>query len=99
MELGELGIWLLVGSVVVIVIELAVMSIWTLRLARRGRALAAVLMTERGLIEADVARLRVAVEETRRLWQPYARVIRLLRHPLLIALVGSYRRRWAARRV
>ncbi len=98
MELGELGIWLLVGSVVVIVIELAVMSIWTLRLARRGRALAAVLMTERGLIEADVARLRVAVEETRRLWQPYARVIRLLRHPLLIALVGSYRRRWAARR-
>ncbi len=98
MELDELGIWLLVGSVVVIVIELAVISIWAMRLARRARALAVVLMTERGLVEADVARLRATVEETRRLWRPYERVIRMLRHPLLIALVGSYRRRWAARR-
>ncbi len=33
----------------------------------------------------------------RRLWRPYRRALRWLRHPLVLALLGSYRRRMAAR--
>jgi hypothetical protein len=98
-DLGLLGIWLLVAASAVIVIELAVMSYWSFRLARRARALAVSLQSERGAVEADVARLRAAMEETRLLWRPYARVLRLLQHPLVVALIGSYRRRWAAARI
>jgi len=94
---GWYGVWLLVGSVAVILVEAALVGIWGLRLGRRARALSALLESERGLIEADVARLRAAIEETQTLWRPYARVLRWLRHPLVIALLGSYRRRWAAR--
>ena len=95
--LGWYGVWLLVGSVVLIIIEAALVGIWSVRLGRRARALTALLEGERGLIQADVARLRAALEETRMLWRPYARVLRWLRHPLVVALIGSYRRRWAAR--
>jgi hypothetical protein len=50
------------------------------------------------LIEEDIERLRAALEETKRLWKPYRRVLRLLRHPLTIALFGSFARRGAAGR-
>jgi hypothetical protein len=96
-QLGWYGVWLLVGSAVVIAIEAALVGIWSLRLSRRARALTRVVEGERTLIQADVARLRAALEEMRTLWLPYARVLRWLRHPLVIALIGSYRRRWAAR--
>jgi hypothetical protein len=95
--IGWYGVWLLVGSVAVILVEVALMGIWSMRLGRRARALTALIEGERGLIEADVARLRAALDETRTLWRPYARILRWLRHPLVVALIGSYRRRWAAR--
>ena len=95
--IGWYGVWLLVGSVVVILIEVALAGIWSVRLGRRARALTVLIEGERSLIQADVARLRAALEETRMLWRPYARVLRWLRHPLVVALIGSYRRRWAAR--
>jgi hypothetical protein len=98
-QAGWIGIWVLVGSSVVIVLELALAGFWSARLARRGRALAVALEQERGVIQADVARLRAAMEETRLLWAPYTRVLRYLRHPLVIALLGYYRRRWFARRI
>lgn len=95
--LGWYGVWLLVGSGAVILVEVALVGIWSLRLGRRARALTVLLEGERGLIQADVARLRAALDETRALWRPYARVLRWVRHPLVVALIGSYRRRWAAR--
>lgn len=95
--LGWFGVWLLVGAGVLVLLEGVVMAAWSLRLVRRGRALATRLEHETGLIQADVERLRAALEETRRLWRPYARVLRWVRHPLVVALIGSYRRRWAAR--
>jgi hypothetical protein len=95
--IGWYGVWLLVGSVGAILVEVALIGVWSLRLGRRARALTALIEGERGLIEADVARLRAALEETRTLWRPYARILRWLRHPLVVALIGSYRRRWAAR--
>jgi hypothetical protein len=95
--LGWAGVWLLVVAGVAIVVEGAVMTIWSLRLARRARMMATRLDEERRLIQADVERLRRALEETRRLWKPYRRILRWLRHPLVLALLGSYRRRWAAR--
>lgn len=96
---GWLGVWLLVGCSVVIVIELAVMGVMGMRLGRRARTLAVAVQAQRTLVEEDVARLRAAMEETRILWRPFARAIRWLRHPLVVALIGSYRRRWAGRTV
>jgi hypothetical protein len=96
-SLGWYGVWLLVASAAVIAIEVALVGIWSLRLSRRARALTRIVEGERTLIQADVARLRAALEEMRTLWRPYSRVLRWLRHPLVIALIGSYRRRWAAR--
>lgn len=95
--LGWVGVGLLVGAGVVLIVEAALMAVWGARVGRRTRALADRLATERGLMAADVERLRAALEETRRLWQPYRRALRWLRHPLTIALVRSYRRRAAAR--
>ena len=96
-DLGWVGVWLLVAAGGAILIEGAVLTIWSLRLTRRARTLATRLEEETRLLQADVERLRLALEETRRLWQPYGRILRWLRHPLVIALIGSYRRRWASR--
>jgi hypothetical protein len=96
--LGWIGVWLLVAGALAIVIEGVLAVVWGLGMARRTRALSERLETERGLIEADLEKLRAAMEETRRLWQPYRRVLRLLRHPLMIALLESFARRRAAAR-
>jgi len=90
---GWIAVWIFVVASGVIVVELAVGGVWSLRLARRGRAMSSTLQAERGLIDADLARLRAALAETRILWEPYARVLRWLRHPLVVALIAHYRRR------
>jgi hypothetical protein len=95
---GWIGVWLLVAGVVAIVVEGAVAAIWSVSMVKRSRALSEQLLVERGLIEADMARLRAAVEETRRLWGPYRRILRWVRHPLVIALLESYGRRRAGAR-
>ena len=93
--LAWVGVWLLVASAVAIVVEGAVAAMWGLAMAKRTRALSEQLETERGLIEADMQRLRSALEETRRLWKPYRRALRWVRHPIAIALLQSYARRRA----
>jgi hypothetical protein len=93
--IGWIGVWLLVVCAVAVVVEGVVAALWGLGVAKRTRALSERLETERGLIEADVQRLRSALEETRRLWKPYRRALRLLRHPIAIALLQSYVRRRA----
>lgn len=95
--LGTIGIWLLVAGVVVIVIEMVLMAVWGVAMGRRMRALTAIIESERAGIEADIARLKMTIEETKRLWRPYRRILSWLRHPLVLALWGSYRRRMAAR--
>jgi len=92
---SSVGPWLLVLGGAVILLEGAVASVWSVRLARQGRALAAILERERGLVQADVARLRETLEETRRLWEPWRRALRGLRHPLVAALLASLWRRVA----
>ena len=94
--IGTIGIWLLIGAGVAIVIEGAIAGMWSARVALQARALAADLGREQGAVRADLERLRLAMEETKRLWRPYARVLRWLNHPLVIALIQSYRRRRAA---
>jgi hypothetical protein len=91
--LTTIGIWLIVVSVVAVVFEGMLAVVWGVALARRSVALSKQLETERGMIEADLARLRVAIEETKRLWRPYLRVLRWVRHPLVIALLESFARR------
>ncbi len=95
LDLSLIGIWLLGFSAAVIVVEAGVAAIWTLRLVRQGRRLSAQLTDGQRAVEADVARLRAAVADLQMLWQPYARVLRYTRHPLVIALLGSFARRRA----
>jgi hypothetical protein len=95
--LGTIGIWLLVAAAIAIIVELTLMAVWGLAMGRRMQALSQRLGSQRAEIEADVEKLRRAIEETRVLWRPYSRILRWLRHPLVIALVGSYRRRMTAR--
>jgi hypothetical protein len=88
--LGWTGVWLLVAGAVAIVAETVLVVVWGMAVAKRSRALQERSETERGLIEADLKRLREAMEETKRLWKPYSRAVRWLRHPLTIALIQSY---------
>lgn len=92
-DLSWIGIWLLVAAAVVIVAELALAGIWTVRIAKRSRELSRRIATERAGIQADVEQLHLGLAETTRLWEPYGRALRYLRHPLVIALVESYSRR------
>jgi hypothetical protein len=96
-ELGWIGVWLLVAGGVAIVVEMVVLAVWGVAMGKRARLLADRLEAERGQIESDLAKLRLAIEEMRRLWQPYRKTLRWLRNPLVIALLQSYRRRLAAR--
>ena len=96
-SLGWIGVWLLVAGVVAIVAEGVFLAVWGMAIAKRSRVLQEQVETERGLIEADLKRLQEALEETRRLWQPYRRVLRWLRHPITIALMQSFAGRRAGR--
>ena len=96
-QLGWVGVWLLVAAGLAILIELTLMAVWGVAIGKRAQMLNQLLETERGLIESDLKRLRLAIEETQRLWQPYRKALRWLRHPLVIALLQSYRKRAAAR--
>ena len=93
-----IGVWLLVVSVVAMVLEGVVAAVWAVSLAKRSVALSERLESERTLIDADLERLRAAVEEAKRLWLPYGRILRWVRHPLAIALLESYARRRARAR-
>lgn len=91
-----IGPWLLVLGVAVILVEGAVAGVWSVRLARQGRALATMLQREQALVRDDVERLRGTLEETRRLCEPWRRALRWVRHPLVAALLASLWRRVAA---
>jgi hypothetical protein len=96
--IGWIGVWLLAISAVAIVVEGVLAAVWGAAMATRSRALAERIQTERGLIETDLARLLAALDETKRLWRPYRRALRWLRHPLAIALLQSFARRRARAR-
>ena len=95
--LGWAGVGLLVAAGVAIVIEVVVAALWGRAVAIHALTLLQRLETERALVEDDLEKLRLALEETQRLWRPYRMVLRWLQHPLVIALLGSYRRRWLLR--
>ena len=95
--LGWVGVALLVAAGLAILIEGAVAAVWGVGVARRAATLSERLQAERGLLEADLEKLRLAMAETRRLWRPYRSALRWLGHPLTIALWQSYRRRWFLR--
>jgi hypothetical protein len=97
-DLSLIGIWLLVASVAVIALEGLLAALWSVLLSRRAMVLSERLTSERLSLEADVQRLRMTLDETVELWQPYRRLMRILQHPLAVALMQSYaRRRMAAR--
>jgi hypothetical protein len=91
--LGWVGVGLLVVAGLAIVVEIAMAAWWGLAVAKRALVLSQRLESERGLLQSDLETLRLALEETKRLWRPYRFVLRWVQHPLVIALFGSYRRR------
>jgi hypothetical protein len=95
LDFSLIGVWLLVGSGLAIVIEGVLAAVWAMRIGKTARRLSELVDAERGMIQADLERLRLAMEETRRLWKPYGRILRWLRHPLVAALLQSYARRAA----
>jgi hypothetical protein len=97
-DLQWIGIWLLVASLVLILFEGALAAIWSVRLSRKARAIGELVASQRVVLNADVERLRASIAETHELWQPYRRLLRLLRHPLTIALMQSLARRGVAAR-
>jgi K+-sensing histidine kinase KdpD len=96
-DLSWVGVWLLVIAFVVIVIEGVLAALWTLRIAKRSRLLNDRLAAEQAQMQAESARLKAEVAEMQVLWQPYRRLLRLLRHPIALAVLQSYARRRAAR--
>jgi hypothetical protein len=94
-DLSWIGVWLLVIGVAAIVVEGAVAALWSVRIARRSREISVRLASEQAQLRADVERLRTALAETQALWQPYRRLLGILRHPIAIALLQSYARRRA----
>ncbi len=96
LDYAQIGIYLLVVCVVAIVIEMALGAFWSFRIARHANTLNERLTSERANLEAMVETLRMTLDETVVLWQPYKRLLRWLQHPLAIALVQSLMRRRAA---
>jgi hypothetical protein len=96
-DYGLIGIYLLIAGAVVIVVECVLAAWWSFRIARRSRALNEKLLSERANLEADVERLRMTIEEMAILWQPYARLLGWMQHPLAVALIQSFLRRVSVR--
>ena len=93
--LGTVGLWLLVAAGLLLVIELVMVAVWGVAMSRRMLALNESVSTQRAEIQAELERLRRAIEETKVLWQPYSQVLRALNHPLVLAVLASLRRRRA----
>ena len=55
------------------------------------------LAAEQAQMQAESARLKAELADMEVLWQPYRRLLRLLRHPIALAVLQSYARRRAAR--
>jgi hypothetical protein len=95
--LGWVGVGLLAAAGLAILVEGAMAAVWGTALAKRALKLTERLNTERGLLESDLEKLRLAMEETQRLWRPFRTALRFLGHPLTVALWQSYRRRGMVR--
>ncbi|TMF68149.1 MAG: hypothetical protein E6I13_12275 [Chloroflexi bacterium] len=96
-DLSWVGVWLLVIAFGVIVIEGVLAALWTMRIAKRSRVLNERLAAEQAQMQAESARLKAELADMEVLWQPYRRLLRLLRHPIALAVLQSYARRRAAR--
>ena len=96
-DLSWVGAWLVVIAFGAILIEGVLAALWTMRIAKRSRVLSQRLAAEQAQMQAESARLKAELAEMQVLWQPYRRLLRLLRHPVALAVLQSYARRRAAR--
>ena len=91
--LGWIGIGLVIAAGMAIIVEMVFAAVWGRAVAMRTLTLSERLTAERGMLDSEMETLRLAMEETQRLWKPYRTILRWLGHPLTIALWQSYRRR------
>jgi hypothetical protein len=98
LDLGWIGVWLLVLGVLAIVLQGVFAAVWTARIVKRSRALREAMTSEQAKLQAESARLQAALADMEVLWQPSGRLLGWLRHPIAIALLQSFARRRAAAR-
>jgi len=67
-DLELIGIWLLVGAVLVIVLVGVLAALWSLRLARKSRVLSEHLVGEQARVTAVGVGLLAAIAEAKTLW-------------------------------
>jgi len=96
-DLSWVAAWLVVIAFGAILIEGVLAALWTMRIAKRSRVLSQRLAAEQAQMQAESARLKAELADMEVLWQPYRRLLRLLRHPIALAVLQSYARRRAAR--
>ena len=62
-QLGWVGVWLLVAAGLAILIEVALVAVWAVAIGKRTRKITQWMETDRVLVEADLERLRLAIDE------------------------------------
>jgi hypothetical protein len=95
--IAVVSLWVAAIAGAVVLVELLVSVPLLLRLRSRIRQLAALLESEAAFTTAELERLRLARARMRVLVRPYRRAWKYVRHPLLVALLASYRQRRRAR--
>lgn len=94
--LGAAGHWMLLAAAVVAAAAIALPVPRLLRVRRRSRALRGEMIEAEARMEASLVQLRAGSEERERLLARWRTAWKWARHPLTIALLRSYWRRFRA---
>jgi hypothetical protein len=93
---AEIGRWMLLMAACVSLLGVLRVMPRLLAVRRRARALQSQAARFQAEIDASLAQLAANRSEMARLWRPWRQVLKWATHPLTLALVQSYRRRWTA---
>jgi hypothetical protein len=92
---GEIGRWMLVASAVIAALGVAAVVPRALSVRRRGRLLQVHAVQARLGATAALDELAARQATMERLLRPWRTLLKWATHPLTMALLQSYRRRWA----
>lgn len=92
--LAVAGHWMAVAAGVLALVALVLPLPRLLRIRRRSRAVQARLAEAEARIQLSIAEIRAGREETERLLAPWRTTLKWATHPLTMALIRSYWRRW-----
>lgn len=91
---ADAGRWMLLVAAVVTAVAVLLPVPRLIRVRRRTRLLRVRMAETEARIDASVAELRGQRQEMERLLAPWRTAVKWTAHPLTVALVRSYWRRW-----